>query len=198
MKYFYDTEFIDDGRTIEFISIGIVAEDGREYYAVTDDLDTIDRGFHHNWLRNNVMVYLPFVETNGEYDSNPDHKDYSAIKSGKQIGQDIRKFILPDPQPQLWAYFAAYDHVVLSQLFGKMIDLPVGMPMWTHDLMQEIERCKNPEVPRQLEGAHNALSDARWNKSTYDYLQSLRKVKEAVPEGFAAGPIANPLRTRTW
>ena len=33
MKYFYDTEFIDDGHTINLISIGIVAEDGHEYYA---------------------------------------------------------------------------------------------------------------------------------------------------------------------
>ena len=30
MRYFYDTEFIDDGRTIELISIGIAAEDGRD------------------------------------------------------------------------------------------------------------------------------------------------------------------------
>ena len=35
MKYFYDTEFIEDGSTIELISIGVVAEDGREYYAVS-------------------------------------------------------------------------------------------------------------------------------------------------------------------
>lgn len=31
MRYFYDTEFIEDGHTIELISIGVVAEDGREY-----------------------------------------------------------------------------------------------------------------------------------------------------------------------
>ena len=29
MRYFYDTEFIDNGRTIELISIGVAAEDGR-------------------------------------------------------------------------------------------------------------------------------------------------------------------------
>lgn len=32
MKYFIDTEFVDDGHTIDLISIGIVAEDGRELY----------------------------------------------------------------------------------------------------------------------------------------------------------------------
>lgn len=30
MRYFLDCEFIEDGRTIDLISIGIVAEDGRE------------------------------------------------------------------------------------------------------------------------------------------------------------------------
>lgn len=34
MKYFFDIEFLEDGRTIELISIGIVAEDGSEYYTV--------------------------------------------------------------------------------------------------------------------------------------------------------------------
>ena len=39
VRYFYDTEFIDDGRTIELISIGVAAEDGREYYAVSTEFD---------------------------------------------------------------------------------------------------------------------------------------------------------------
>ena len=32
MRYFLDTEFIEDGKTIDLLSIGIVAEDGRELY----------------------------------------------------------------------------------------------------------------------------------------------------------------------
>ena len=39
MRFFYDTEFIEDGDTIELISIGIVGDDGREYYAVSTDFD---------------------------------------------------------------------------------------------------------------------------------------------------------------
>jgi hypothetical protein len=40
VKYFYDCEFLEDGKTIDFISIGIVAEDGREFYAVSNEFDT--------------------------------------------------------------------------------------------------------------------------------------------------------------
>ncbi|TWH05595.1 uncharacterized protein DUF5051, partial [Rhodococcus rhodochrous J45] len=54
MKYFYDTEFLENGSTIDLISIGIVAEDGREYYAVNSDMDH-DRIAHDEWLCKNVV-----------------------------------------------------------------------------------------------------------------------------------------------
>ena len=38
-RYFYDCEFIEDGRTIELVSIGVVAQDGREFYAVSTEFD---------------------------------------------------------------------------------------------------------------------------------------------------------------
>ncbi|HZD13589.1 MAG TPA: hypothetical protein VE196_00320, partial [Pseudonocardiaceae bacterium] len=56
MRYFYDTEFIDDGRTIELISIGVVAEDGREYYAVSTEFNPERAG---SWVRANVLPKLP-------------------------------------------------------------------------------------------------------------------------------------------
>lgn len=39
MKYFYDTEFIEDGKTIELLSIGIVSEDGRKLYCESNEAD---------------------------------------------------------------------------------------------------------------------------------------------------------------
>ena len=56
MRYFYDTEFIDDGYTIELISIGVVAEDGREYYAVSTEFNPDRAG---SWVRANVLPKLP-------------------------------------------------------------------------------------------------------------------------------------------
>jgi hypothetical protein len=39
MKYWIDTEFIERPFTIDLISIGIVAEDGREFYAESSEVD---------------------------------------------------------------------------------------------------------------------------------------------------------------
>ena len=56
MRYFYDTEFIDNGRTIELISIGVAAEDGREYYAISTEFDPDRAGA---WVRKHVLPKLP-------------------------------------------------------------------------------------------------------------------------------------------
>ena len=39
MRFFYDCEFIEDGTTIDLVSIGVVGEDGREFYAVSTEFD---------------------------------------------------------------------------------------------------------------------------------------------------------------
>src|SRR5690606_14816131 len=58
VKIYYDTEFLEDGETIELISIGMVAEDGRELYAVNADMP-FRRVIRHDWLRENVVPSLP-------------------------------------------------------------------------------------------------------------------------------------------
>ena len=39
MKYWIDTEFIERPYTIDLISVGLVAEDGREFYAESNEVD---------------------------------------------------------------------------------------------------------------------------------------------------------------
>ena len=157
MKYFYDTEFHDDGKTIDLISIGIVAADGREYYAVNAEAEW-DRIRKHEWLAANVVNHLPHP---GEW------------KPKAQIKREVADFLLdgaPEDLPELWAWFAAYDHVVLSQLFGRMLDMPDGIPMYTHDLRAFIDYVKVYRLPVQEFGQHDALEDARHLKVVHDHV----------------------------
>jgi hypothetical protein len=153
MKYFYDTEFHEDGHTIDLISIGIVAEDGREYHAVNAGADWA-RIRKHEWLMANVFPQLPF---SGDW------------KPKEQIRDEVREFLLASTPPDLWAWYSAYDHVVLAQLFGPMIDLPEGIPMYTHDLRAYIDYLPDATLPKQAGGLHNALEDARWVKQAHAY-----------------------------
>lgn len=185
MRIFYDTEFLEDGRTVELISIGLVADDGREYYAVNSEAPW-DRIKQNDWLVRNVLPSLPLTGRTSldTYLANhpnshprpplslvgPDTRD-ARVKPHQVIANEVRDFILAGPDPSLWAWYGAYDHVVLCQLWGPMITLPKGVPMWTNDLKQEAERLGNPDLPA-LPGVteHNALSDAREARHRYDWL----------------------------
>lgn len=39
MKYWLDTEYDDSASQVVLISVGVVAEDGREFYAVSTEFD---------------------------------------------------------------------------------------------------------------------------------------------------------------
>ena len=36
-RYFYDCEFVEDGRVVDLVSIGVVDESGREFYAISTE-----------------------------------------------------------------------------------------------------------------------------------------------------------------
>jgi len=179
--YCYDTEFLEDGSTIDLISIGIVCEDGREYYAVNVDCD-FARICNDDWLWANVVPHLPTTKTDwddpirGRFGDTRLDLRAAAVKPKWVIANEVREFMVGDIAdsdeaiaeamlPELWAYYGAYDHIALMQLWGPMINHPRFIPMWTHDLMQLIEPLAGFENPVQSVDEHNALADARWNYS---------------------------------
>lgn len=181
-KFFYDTEFHEDGKTIDLISIGIVRGDGKEYYAVSSEAD-YKRVYENSWLMNHVMNSIPHLVVeceSGGFTVVPTGPD---VRSRAEIREEILAFInesqseFLDPhgeaKAELWAWYADYDHVALCQLFGKMIDLPHNFPMFTRDLRQHWEYRNCPPLPKQTEGKHNALDDARHNLVMYNCMEGL-------------------------
>ncbi|HTJ39959.1 MAG TPA: polyadenylate-specific 3'-exoribonuclease AS [Dactylosporangium sp.] len=151
-RYFYDCEFIEDGRLIDLVSIGVVDEHGREYYAVSTEFDD-SRAV--SWVRRNVLDKLP----------SPSDK---AWRSRERIRAELLDF-LTEPlrtgeadEMELWAWYAAYDHVALAQLWGSMPALPREIPRFTKDLRQLWDDAGRPSLP-VAEGRHDALVDARHN-----------------------------------
>lgn len=161
MRYFLDTEFIESGphKPIQLISIGIVAEDGRTFYAVSRDFNPDDAS---DWVKANV---LPQIRMDCR----------TSIES-------IRKYLLAffegRGKPEFWGYYADYDWVVFCQIFGSMVDLPKGWPMYCRDLKQWCDDLGNPQLPEQSRMEHNALNDALWNQTVYEFL-SRRTVLDA-------------------
>lgn len=155
MRYFIDTEFIErgHGHPIELISLGIVAEDGREAYYVLSD--GWDEAHCDDWLRANVLPHLGSGER----------------FSRAYVARELIKFCKRD-KPEFWAYYADCDWVVFCQLFGKMIDLPSGWPMYCRDVKQLAVSMGDPRLPKQVGAEHNALSDARHVQQMYNFLMA--------------------------
>jgi 3'-5' exoribonuclease-like protein len=159
MRFSIDTEFYERPGRIELISIGIVAEDGREYYAENSLFDwryfdpegLFEVTATQKWLWENVRPYL-----------NPETRQLPL-----NIAQEIIEFVgyeQDGPKPEFWGYYCDYDWVVFCWLFGRMLDLPEGFPMYCKDLMQELDRLglQGADLDLSQGQEHNALDDARW------------------------------------
>jgi hypothetical protein len=169
LKYFFDTEFIEDGRTIDLISIGIVAEDGREYYAISTEFDESKAS---DWVKENVIAHLPKPEMKKHGDYWLQHWPVGYVPHS-EIAEEVLAFV-GDDTPEFWAYYADYDWVAFCQLFGTMMDLPKGWPYFCLDIKQLADSLGNPKLPEQSTTEHHALEDARWNKQAYDFLMVLK------------------------
>ena len=193
MKYFIDTEFQEHKKkilfsksidTIDLISIGIVAEDKREYYAICNEFD-IKAAWNNKWLRENVIapiafeiqsdIYPEVVEDFGNFNNWYGHFTRSRGgvkrlfniakkvinehgKSKEQIAGEIIKFTSKSPfqiiPKEFYAYYADYDWVVFCWLFGRMIDLPKGFPKYCRDLKQMLDEKGNPDFRKAVPKAN--------------------------------------------
>lgn len=158
MKFWFDTEFYENGKTIELISIGVVAEDNRTYYAETAKHAELANKTY--WLRKNVAPHLRGMHI-----------------SRKLIAKDLIAFM--GEKPEIWAYYADYDWVVLCQLFGRMIDLPPGWPMYCRDVKQLADDLGNLKLPEQKTAEHDAMADAIWTRDAWYFLQGLPNASAA-------------------
>jgi hypothetical protein len=98
-----------------------------------------------------------------------------AWRSRERIRDDLYAFLTgplaPGEDIELWAWFAAYDHVALAQLWGAMPALPREIPRLTKDLRQRWEDLGSPPLPTVVD-RHNALTDARHNLARWRVMNS--------------------------
>ena len=184
MNIYYDTEFLEDGHTIDLISIGMVADDGRELYAVAEEIEKDPlhgRICKHKWLMANVIPHLPLRQTVKQPEAQFSGIFYldgnsNVVMPKRMIRNMVREFIQDTPNPELWAWYGAYDHVVYAQLFDRMIDLPNGFPKHTNDVKTLYVLDGNPTAPEQIGTAHNALDDARHVEAMYRFITKGKRI----------------------
>ncbi len=208
-KFFIDTEFLEGKQdktfcgikygetkpTIDLISLGMVNEQGSEYYAISKEFNLkeawgrfdykIGDNIKLYWIRDNVLfpifnelkqkekdAYHKTLANNGRYIKFIDAPfTYGNLKylinkygkTNKEIAFEVFRFVHAhvyekwddrisfieeivesayeqgEPKHEFYAYYGAYDWVVFCWLWGKMINLPTGFPMYVKDLKQMLD-----------------------------------------------------------
>lgn len=178
MKYYLDTEFIEGfhkplfGKKrhfIDLISIGIVCEDGRTYYAISNEYSYHDA---NEWVKQNVILPMYVDAVHGDSRNTCDASNFH-LRFGKSnikiLGEILHFFGCWRDQhfwrtghttPEVYGYYCDYDWVLFCSLFGRMIDLPKGFPMYCRDLKQMLDekQTATPNVQRKAWPTHKKLS----------------------------------------
>lgn len=176
MRLYLDTEFSEDGWTIDLISIALVSETGQEFYRQNASADLRAA---NQWVRDNVIPRLwpcPQNIPGPRHIYGPCVDPTCVWRPRRKIADELLRWVLQQcterasPGLEFWGYYADYDWVALCQLFGRMVDLPSGWPMYCRDLKQLADDLGNPLLPAEGKNEHNALSDARWNRLAHEFL----------------------------
>jgi 3' exoribonuclease, RNase T-like len=184
---YLDCEFLTaNPTTTGLVSIALTDDQGVDYYAVNRDCDWQTLVWH-DWMRANVVPSLPLRFPLGR-EENPaiwmwddEHPDRAALKPPRRIRDDIAAYFADTDTEttHLYAYYGGQDICRLHSLWdNNWSAMPESVPCWFFDLKALAVQAGSPVLPEQAHGAHNALEDARHNRTMHQFLTTLTAPKE--------------------
>lgn len=192
MKIFFDTEFTGLHKNTTLISIGLIDENGRTFYAEFNDYNRSQVG---DWIQENVIDNLKFNHYTtylGPVD-NESCNQHLVMKGSKQeVVGILKEWLEKYDQVQLVSDVCHYDMVLFIDLFGSAMDLPKNICPVCHDICQDITQnwlmledwqAFNEDRERILQGfgikipgnKHNALYDAVVIKNIWEIIHNIHK-----------------------
>lgn len=141
MKLFFDMEFTGLHKNTTPISLGIVSEDGKKFYAEFKDYDVNQCD---EWIKENVIKNLKLAGMGvgaSDTDENPPLRIVMGDK--RYICQEIDEWICQFNTIQFVSDVCHYDFVLLIDLLtngGTALDLPENISAVCHDLNMDIAR----------------------------------------------------------
>lgn len=167
----FDMEFTGLHQNTTLISLGIVSDCGKTFYAEYTDYneDQCD-----NWIKDNVIKNLYLKETEVDYSL-----DKCRIKGHSQdVRLMLEHWLEQFNEIEIWSDCLAYDWVLFCQIFGGAFCIPNKIFYIPFDLSTAFKmKGIDPDINREeysglKDGAikHNALWDALVIQACYDKL----------------------------
>lgn len=185
MKIFFDTEFTGLRKDTNLISIGLISEDGRTFYAELSDFNGCNCD---DWIRRNVVSNLHIMKIKqgtDEYIPNYHYGDKEDIKFA--LCNWFQQFSIVE----LVSDVCHYDMVLLIDLFGDAFSLPKNVCPSCYDINQDIARYYKISLTEAFDKSreeilykkykeneissdkHNALYDAKVIREIYQIVNNV-------------------------
>jgi len=170
-KIFFDTEFTGLHQKTTLISIGLISDTGKKFYA---ELDDFDNSQVDEWLEENVTSKL-FIR-NPEVVI-PDDIEYH-IGNMDHIKKALLEWLSRFDEVEMWSDCLAYDWVLFSEIFGHAFNIPENVYYIPFDICTLFKVMDvDPDIGRESfadigdsDFKHNAIWDAQVIKACYDKL----------------------------
>lgn len=163
-KIFFDSEFTGLHQGASLISMALVSECGKSFYAEFNDYDRLQL---NDWLKQNVIPSLGLTD------------EGTQVKGdSKLVTEALVDWLAQFEQVEVWADCLPYDWVLFCSLFGGAFGIPKNVYYIPFDISTYFKVLGiNPDVNREffsgLQGVkHNALSDAKVIKACYNKLRT--------------------------
>ena len=138
MKIFFDTEFTGLHKNTTLISIGLIDENGRTFYAEFSDYD---KSQCDNWIKDNVIYNLKFIKSAQlEYFVNIHENNWEAYGDKEYIKLVLTDWLSTYEDVQLVSDCCHYDMVLFIDIFGDAFCLPDNANPVCHDINQDIAK----------------------------------------------------------
>ena len=173
MKLFFDTEFTGLNIKTTLISLGIISQDGRTFYAEFNDYDAnqVDKWIKENVI-DNLLMSAPlsgedkyYVATSNTIEQDL-YSNYNVKLRGNSeyIKKELATWLAQFDEVELVSDVAHYDMVLFINIFGTAFDLPSNVSAACHDINQDLELF------------HKISSKEAFDMSREDFLANTNKV----------------------
>lgn len=180
MRLYFDSEFTGLHKNTTLISLALISDDDKSFYAEFLDYD---KSQLNSWLNENVINNLLFKHIQENTIMNYDLDNFKVVGTIEYVKQFLLKWILQFDKCEIWGDAISYDWVLLNEFWNGSLNTPSNIYYLPFDLVTLLKSHNiDPDVSREkfglgemytemLEKKHNSLYDANIIKECVQKLE---------------------------
>lgn len=175
MNLYFDTEFTGLHKNTTLISIGIISDNNKTFYA---ELTDYDKSQVDDWIKTHVINNLQFEDEKKNTVISDDEKKFQIKGDSKFLKTHLTEWLSKFGDVEIWSDCLSYDWILFNNIFGTAFDIPKNIYYIPFDICTLFKmKGIDPDISREeysetkdKKNKHNALFDAKVIKKCYDKL----------------------------